>query len=88
MEDPEINLKYLGRVYLTNSLLAEGDMLRTEGVTTEMKSMPPPIQATIAVMWKTRRTRNTTSTVSCRPRFGVKALIIYGVRLSSDKCDS
>ena len=79
IEDPVMNLKYLGRVSLTNSLLEEGDILLREGEMTERKSAPPPIQATIDPTWSTRSTMNNTSTITCLTLSPVRLLCIYDV---------
>src|SRR5256712_13817232 len=88
IEDPVMNLKYLGRVSLTNSLLEEGDILLREGEMTERKSAPPPIQATIDPTWSTRSTMNNTSTITCLTLSPVRLLSIYDVAAGCKRFDS
>src|SRR5947199_7637657 len=61
IELPLMNLRYLGRADWMNSALEAGDIFESEGMMTETNSAAPPIQATIAPMWRTSRTRNSAS---------------------------
>jgi hypothetical protein len=55
IELPVMNLRYLGRADWMNSALEGGDILDSEGIMTETNSAAPPIQATMAPIWRIRR---------------------------------
>ncbi len=63
IEVPLMNLRYLGSADKMNSPLEDGDIFESEGIMTEMNSAAPPIQPTIAPMWRTNRTRNRASAI-------------------------
>ena len=56
-----------------NSAMEAGDIFESEGMMTETKSAAPPIQATIAPMWRISRTRSSGSAI-CWTRCGIEAL--------------
>src|SRR2546425_2210804 len=64
IELPVMNLRYPGSADTMNSALEAGDIFESEGMMTETKSAAPPIQATIAPMWRIRRTRNSASAIA------------------------
>src|SRR5216683_5406800 len=78
IELPVMNLRYLGSAERMNSFLEVGDIFESEGMMTETKSAAPPIQATIAPMWRIRRTRNSASAI-CSNQFGVDGSDYYDV---------
>src|SRR5713226_8827051 len=78
IELPVINRRYLGSADKMNSALEAGDIFDSEGMMTETKSAAPPIQATIAAMWRIRRTRNSASAM-CSNHLEVHASDYYDV---------
>src|SRR6266852_1583049 len=78
IELPLMNLRYLGSADRMNSALEAGDIFESEGMMTETKSAAPPIHATIAPMWRIRRTRNSASAI-CSNQFGVEGSDYYDV---------
>ena len=84
IELPVMNLRYLGRADWMNSALEAGDIFESEGIITETNSAAPPIQATIAPIWRTNRTRNVGSAAICWNRYGVEEfwLLWYATRIS------
>src|SRR5712692_1385684 len=63
IELPVMNLRYLGRADWMNSALEGGDIFESEGIMTDTNSAAPPIQATIAPMWRISKTRNRASAI-------------------------
>jgi len=63
IELPVMNLRYLGRADWMNSALEGGDIFDSEGIMTDTNSAAPPIQATIAPMWRISRTMSSASAI-------------------------
>src|SRR5438445_7812369 len=82
IELPVMNLRYPGSADIMNSALEAGDIFESEGMMTETKSAAPPIQATIAPMWRISRTRNSASAI-CSNQFGVDGSDYYDVPFRS-----
>jgi hypothetical protein len=78
IELPVMNLRYLGRADWMNSALEGGDIFESEGIMTDTNRAAPPIQATIAPMWRISRTRNKAS-AKCWNRLWVAASDYYDV---------
>jgi hypothetical protein len=78
IELPVMNLRYLGRADWMNSALEGGDIFESEGMMTDTNSAAPPIQATIAPMWRISRTRKRASAMFWN-RLGVEAADYYAV---------
>src|SRR2546427_8011321 len=79
IELPVMNLRYLGRADWMKSAREAGDILESEGIMTDTNSAAPPIQATIAPIWSTSRTRNVASAAICWNRKWVRVSGYYDV---------
>src|SRR5436309_10700365 len=78
IELPLMNLRYLGSADWMNSALEGGDIFASEGMMTETNRAAPPIQATIAPMWRINRTRNRASAIRWN-RLGIQGSGYYDI---------